>query len=74
MDVLVDFAEQGRKAGRKSLEEALKNRGQVWTEAEVRTVLGVLGEAGLVVAKVGRQGSELTGRGTGFINWLRIRS
>jgi DNA-binding NtrC family response regulator len=73
MDVLADFAGQGRKAGRKSLEEALKARGQAWTEAEVRTVLGILGEAGLVASKVGRQGSELTERGVGFINWSRIR-
>ncbi len=68
LGVLADFAARGLKAGRKSIEEALRARGQSWTEAEVRTVLGLLAEAELITSKVGRQGSELTLRGQRFLN------
>jgi repressor of nif and glnA expression len=73
LTVLADCADRKVKAGRKSIEEALRERGWNWTEAEVRTVLGVLAEAGLVTSKVGRQGSGLTGRGMNFLNWSSIR-
>ena len=70
LGILADFADHRRKAGRKSIGEALRDQGHAWTEAEVRSVLTRLAEAGLVVSKVGRQGSDLTARGRHFFNWL----
>ena len=74
LELLADFADGSRKAGRKSLGEALRREGGDWSEAEVRGVLEVLAEAGLVESRVGRTGSRLTPRGTLFMNWLANRS
>jgi len=74
LGVLAQFGGRQRKAGRKSLQEALLAQGQTLTEAEVRGVLQALAEAGLVQSSVGRRGSELTPRGQLFINWLINRS
>jgi len=68
--VLAQFRARGVKAGRRSLQQALRAQHQVMTEGEVRGVLQVLAEGGLVQSSVGRRGSELTLRGEQFFNWL----
>jgi transcriptional regulator with PAS, ATPase and Fis domain len=55
-------------AGRRSLLANLARQGQRLTEGEVRGVLSLLNQAGLVRSKVGRRGSELTPRGSSFLN------
>jgi transcriptional regulator with PAS, ATPase and Fis domain len=64
---LAQFGDSRRRAGRKSLGEALAAQGHPLTEAEVRGVLQVLAEAGLVRSSLGRRGSELTSRGQLFL-------
>lgn len=59
--------------GRKNIEEIIKGRGKVITEAEIRRILSVLNEVSLVTSNVGRKGSELTLKGKDFINWLKNR-
>jgi len=61
-------------AGRKRLLETLARQGQALTEGEVRGVLSLLNQAGLVRSKVGRRGSELTVRGSSFLNRSSNRS
>jgi transcriptional regulator with PAS, ATPase and Fis domain len=73
--VLDQYAGHGRKAaGRNSIKDALKSKEQPLSEAEVRGVLQVLGELGLVRSSVGRHGSELSVQGHQFFNWLNNRS
>jgi predicted transcriptional regulator len=55
-------------AGRKGLEETLAARGLSLTEGEVRKILSLLKEAGLVSSRVGRHGSELTPKGRSLVN------
>lgn len=59
--------------GRKNIEETLKGRGKVITEAEIRRILSVLNEVSLVTSNVGRKGSELTIKGKNFIKWVKNR-
>jgi transcriptional regulator with PAS, ATPase and Fis domain len=68
--VLAQFADRDLKAGRRSLRAALQAQGQEFTEAEVRGLLQVLAEAGLVRSGLGRRGTELSDRGRQFIKWL----
>jgi DNA-binding IclR family transcriptional regulator len=72
--VLDQYADQGRKAGRNSIKDALKNQERPLSEAEVRSVLQVLGELGFVRSTVGRQGTEISALGHQFSNWLSNRS
>jgi transcriptional regulator with PAS, ATPase and Fis domain len=72
--VLDQYADQGRKAGRNSIKDALKNQERPLSEAEVRSVLQVLGELGFVRSTVGRQGTEISAQGHQFSNWLSNRS
>jgi transcriptional regulator with PAS, ATPase and Fis domain len=72
--VLNQYAGHGRKAGRNSIKEALKNHERPLSEAEVRGVLKALGNLGLVRSSVGRQGTELSPQGHQFLNWLSNRS
>jgi len=72
--VLDQCSDQGRGAGRNSIRDALKDHERPLSEAEVRGVLQVLGELGLVRSSVGRQGTELSAQGDQFINWLNNRS
>jgi len=73
--VLDQFSGEGRKtAGRNSIKDALKARQQSLSEAEVRGVLQVLGELGLVRSSVGRHGTQLSMQGHQFFNWLFNRS
>jgi transcriptional regulator with PAS, ATPase and Fis domain len=69
LNVLDQCADQGRKAGRNSIKEALRSREHPLSEAEVRGVLQVLGKLGLVRSSVGRQGTELSTRGHQFLKW-----
>jgi transcriptional regulator with PAS, ATPase and Fis domain len=72
--VLDQYAGHGRKAaGRNSIKDALKSKETPLSEAEVRGVLQVLGELGLVRSSVGRHGSELSVQGHQFFNWLTNR-
>ena len=59
--------------GRKNIEETLKGRGEVITEAEIRRILSILNEVSLVTSNVGRKGSELTIKGKNFIKWVKNR-
>jgi transcriptional regulator with PAS, ATPase and Fis domain len=72
--VLDQYADHGRKAGRNSIKDALRNQQRPLSEAEVRSVLQVLGELGFVRSSVGRQGTELSAQGHQFFNWLSNRS
>jgi transcriptional regulator with PAS, ATPase and Fis domain len=71
--VLNQYSGHGRKAGRNSIKDALKNHERPLSEAEVRGVLRVLGKLGLVRSNVGRQGTELSPQGHQFFNWLSNR-
>jgi sigma-54 dependent transcriptional regulator, acetoin dehydrogenase operon transcriptional activator AcoR len=73
MQVLEDFEARDQGAGRKSVEEALGNRGVRMTEGEVRGIMSLLNTLELVHSGVGRRGSELTPRGKLFLNWLKNR-
>ncbi|MCC5468528.1 sigma-54 interaction domain-containing protein [Pelosinus baikalensis] len=55
--------------GRKSLETECANAMVTITESEIRRLLLVLNELGLVESKVGRRGSHLTTKGLHFMNW-----
>jgi len=70
LGLLDQFAARDLRAGRRSLCAALAAQGQPVTEAEVRGLLQVLAEGGLVRSGLGRRGSELTSRGRLFIKWL----
>jgi len=74
LTVLAQLAAQGRSAGRNSIKEALKDQQQPLSEAEVRGVLEVLADLGLVRSSVGRHGTELSPQGQQLINWLRNRA
>jgi transcriptional regulator with PAS, ATPase and Fis domain len=65
--VLDALSVQPRGAGRKSLEEALARQGLVFSEGEIRRILKLLSQSGLVRSRVGRGGSELTERGSAFV-------
>jgi len=73
LTILGQFARQGLKAGRNSIKTALQGQGSALSEAEVRGILQVLAELGLVRSSVGRQGSELSAQGLHFSNWLKNR-
>jgi transcriptional regulator with PAS, ATPase and Fis domain len=60
-------------AGRKSIEEALQKRNVRVTEAEVRRILELMNETGMVTSSVGRRGSEITFKGISFANWMENR-
>jgi transcriptional regulator with PAS, ATPase and Fis domain len=68
--LLDQFAARDLKAGRRSLRTALAAQGLPVTEAEVRGLLQVLAEGGLVRSSLGRRGSELSSRGRLFLKWL----
>jgi transcriptional regulator with PAS, ATPase and Fis domain len=71
--VLEEYAVQGRSAGRNSIKEALKDHERPLSEAEVRGVLQVLADVGLVRSSLGRQGTELSPQGHQFLHWLSNR-
>lgn len=72
--VLDQYADHGGKAaGRNRIKEALKSQDRPLSEAEVRSVLKVLGELGMVRSRLGRHGTELSAQGHQFFMWLRSR-
>jgi repressor of nif and glnA expression len=71
--VLDQHAEHGRTAGRNRIKDALKSKQHPLSEAEVRGVLQVLGELGMVRSSVGRHGTELSAQGHQLFNWLLNR-
>lgn len=73
LTVLHRCAEHGMKTGRNSIKEALKSMQRPLSEAEVRGVLQVLGELGMVHSSVGRGGTELSVQGHQLFNWLKNR-
>jgi transcriptional regulator with PAS, ATPase and Fis domain len=73
-DVLAALEAQEHGAGRKHLLETLGRQGRALTEGEVRGCLRLLNQAALVRSKVGRRGSELTPRGSSFLDGLKNRS
>jgi transcriptional regulator with PAS, ATPase and Fis domain len=74
LSVLREYGQSGRKAGRNAIKDALQDKEQALSEAEVRGVLQVLDEIGLVRSGLGRQGTELSSRGMQFLKWLCNRS
>ncbi len=74
LGILDQFANRGLRAGRNSIKTALQGQGNPLSEAEVRGVLQLLAELGLVRSSVGRQGTELSSIGKSFINWSKNRS
>jgi len=68
--VLSALSLQDHGAGRRSLISALTRQGRSFTEGEMRGVLALLNQTGLVRSKAGRGGSELTLRGSSYLNGL----
>ncbi|MGA2080432.1 MAG: sigma 54-interacting transcriptional regulator [Holophaga sp.] len=66
--VLSALSTQGRGTGRKKIGESITRDGLAFSEGEVRTVLNLLKEAGLVRSRMGRGGCELTPRGRSFLD------
>ncbi|WP_346353346.1 sigma-54 interaction domain-containing protein [Azotosporobacter soli] len=73
LQVIADFGALDMGAGRKSIDEALKNRGIRLTEGEIRRELALLGELELIKTSIGRRGSEITFKGKSFLNWVGNR-
>jgi len=73
LSVIAEFESLGMGAGRKTIEEALAVRGLRMTEGEIRGLLTLLNEIGLIHSSVGRRGSEITAKGKLFIKWLKNR-
>lgn len=67
LEILQDLQKTNHGAGRKQLEELLKERKIFLPEGEVRRLLKLLAEAGLIVSCVGRGGSKITEKGKLFL-------
>lgn len=73
MRIIEDRNLMNAGVGRKNIEEILKGRGEVITEAEIRRILSILNDLALITSNVGRKGSELTIKGKNFIKWVKNR-
>lgn len=73
MRIIEDRNLMNAGVGRKNIEEILKGRGEVITEAEIRRILSILNDLSLITSNVGRKGSELTIKGKNFIKWVKNR-
>jgi transcriptional regulator with PAS, ATPase and Fis domain len=71
LESLSEFALCNRSVGRNSLKDALKLRDAALPEGEIRRLLVVLGDYGLVNSSRGRRGSEITAKGKAFLRWSR---
>jgi repressor of nif and glnA expression len=70
MAILREYGQCGRKIGRNTIKDALRGTEHPLSEAEVRGVLQVLDELGLVRSGLGRQGTELSPRGLQFLKMV----
>lgn len=73
LKVIADFESLNMGSGRKSIEEALNNKGTCLTEGEIRRVLTIMNELELIKTGIGRRGSEITFKGKNFLKWLKNR-
>ena len=73
LEVIDDFASLDKGVGRKNIVEFLKKEKVHLQEGEIRRVLNILNECGLVSSGIGRRGSEITLKGKSFLNWLKNR-
>ncbi|MTK11848.1 MAG: AAA family ATPase [Clostridiaceae bacterium] len=73
LEIIEEKNSNNMGVGRKNIEEALKNRCRSITEAEVRRILTILNDLGIITSSLGRRGSELTIKGRNFIKWIRNR-
>lgn len=73
LEIIEEKNSNNMGVGRKNIEEALKNRCRSITEAEVRRILTILNDLGIITSSLGRRGSELTIKGRNFIKWIKNR-
>ncbi|MBI6871598.1 sigma 54-interacting transcriptional regulator [Clostridium aciditolerans] len=73
LEIIEEKNSSNMGVGRKNIEEALKNRSRSITEAEVRRILTILNDLGIITSSLGRRGSELTVKGRNFIKWIKNR-
>ena len=73
LKVIADFESLNMGSGRKSIEEALNNKGGTLTEGEIRRIMTILNELELIKTAIGRRGSEITVKGKEFLKWLKNR-
>lgn len=73
LEIIEEKNSNNMGVGRKNIEEALKNRCRSITEAEVRRILTLLNDLGIITSSLGRRGSELTIKGRNFIKWIKNR-
>lgn len=59
--------------GRKNIEEILKSRHIILSEAEIRRIMSILNELSLISCNLGRNGSKITTKGESFLNWIENR-
>jgi len=69
--ILTNLSHHTLGLGRKSLENQCAASLINTTESEIRRMLSVLSELGLVDSQVGRRGSRITSKGLLFLNWMK---
>lgn len=74
LEIIEEKNSNNMGVGRKSIEEALKNRCRSITEAEVRRILTLLNDLGIITSSLGRRGSEITIKGRNFKKWIKNRA
>lgn len=73
LEIIEEKNSNNMGVGRKNIEEVLKSRCRSITEAEVRRILTILNDLGIITSSLGRRGSELTIKGRNFIKWIKNR-
>ncbi len=73
LNLIKEHKELQKSLGRNSLAKILQNKGTYIKESEVRRILAVLKELGIISSHPGRKGSELTLKGRQFINRILNR-
>ncbi len=66
--IFEELQRKNRGAGRKQLENELRQREIFLAEGEIRRVLELLAETGMIRSSVGRGGSRITAKGSDFLN------
>ncbi len=72
MNLIQKYCSQNKSIGRKKIEEISKEYGYNTNESEVRRILSLLNDLKLVVSHSGR-GTEITGLGNVFLQWVENR-
>jgi transcriptional regulator with PAS, ATPase and Fis domain len=73
LEALSGLAGMKTGAGRNSLREVLAGANTSLSEGEIRRLLTILNQEGLVSSSVGRKGSEITVKGKAFLRWTAER-